>query len=139
MVAAGWRTRFTEKEKVKCVRGQASRKVIKVGNETIKNYDNGVGKKDSKPEATNLKGTNGGTQESIDDCKQAMSNAFYTFDDKRFAHGVFRVVGGKCRARKIPAPPPDQMINGVWERKYLPLKTVDMDRKGNHTKPREWK
>lgn len=58
---------------------------------------------------------------------------------KRFAHGVFRVVGGTCRARKIPAPPPDHMINGVWERKYLPLKTVDMDRKGNHTKPREWK
>lgn len=47
VVAAGWRARFTEKEKVKCMRGRASRKVIKVGNEIIKNYDNGVGEKDS--------------------------------------------------------------------------------------------
>lgn len=68
--------------------------------------------------------------ERVIDCTHLMT--------RDFPHGVV-VVGGKCRARKTSVPRPDGMINCVWERKYLPLKTVGMDRKGNHSKPREWK
>ena len=50
----------------------------------------------------------------------------YKFEDKRSTRSAFGKVGGTCRARKTSIPPPDQMTKGVWDRKYLPLKTVDV-------------